>query len=63
MKSRQYNRIQLPSCGIFVGTGIMNSVPDRLVCSGRVHTTWVPQLYSPVELLDKIFHSKQKINM
>lgn len=52
-------KISLPSCGIFVGTGIMNSTPDRLVCSGFTHTTWVPQLFSPVELLDKILEGNQ----
>lgn len=51
--------VKLPACGMFVGTGIMNSVPDYLVCSGRTHTTWVPQLYSPVELLDKILEDNQ----
>lgn len=44
---------------MFVGSGIMNSVPDYLVCSGRTHTTWVPQLFSPVELLDKILEDNQ----
>jgi len=51
--------ILLPPCGIFVGTGIMNSVPDYLVCSGRTHTTWVPQLFSPLELLDKTLEDNQ----
>lgn len=51
--------IELPPCGMLVGTGIMNSVPDYLVCSGRTHTTWIPQLYSPVELLDKILEDNQ----
>lgn len=37
----------------------MNSVPDYLVCSGRTHTTWVPQLFSPMELLDKILEDNQ----
>lgn len=44
---------------MFVGTGIMNSVPDYLVCSGFTHTTWIPQLFSPVELLDKIIEDNQ----
>lgn len=51
--------IRLPACGLFVGSGIMNSAPDYLVCSGRTHTTWVPQLFSPVELLDKILEDNQ----
>ena len=51
--------VQLPACGLFVGSGIMNSVPDYLVCSGRTHTTWVPQLFTPLELLDKIIEDSQ----
>ena len=53
------HEIKLPSCGIFVGTGIMNSKADYLVCSGLTHTTWVPQLFSPMELLDKILEDNQ----
>lgn len=49
----------LPPCGIWVGSGIMNSMPDYLVCSGRTHTTWVSQLFSPVELLDRILEDNQ----
>ena len=44
---------------MFVGTGIMNSVPDRVVCSGLTHTVWVPQLFSPAELLDRILEDNQ----
>lgn len=51
--------IELPPCGMLVGTGIMNSVSDYLVCSGRTHTTWVPQLFSPTELLDRILEDNQ----
>lgn len=59
MKSRAYKTVAFPPCGMFVGTGIMNSVPDRLVCSGRAYTTWVSQLFSPGELLDKILEDNQ----
>jgi len=52
-------KVELPECGIFVGTGIMNSKADYLVGSGRTHTTWVPQLFSPLELLDKIIEDNQ----
>lgn len=52
-------KVTLPACGIFVGTGIMNSQADYLVCSGQTHTTWVPQLFSPAELLDKIIEDNQ----
>ncbi|MCG3148628.1 MAG: hypothetical protein PCFJNLEI_02073 [Verrucomicrobiae bacterium] len=51
--------IVLPACGLFLGTGIMNSVADYLVGSGRTHTIWCPQLFSPLELLDKILEDNQ----
>lgn len=51
--------IELPPCGCFVGTGIMNSKADYLVGSGLTHSTWVPQLFSPMELLDKIIEDNQ----
>jgi len=51
--------VELPSCGIFVGTGIMNSKLGYLVGTGLTHTTWVPQLFSPMELLDKILEDNQ----
>lgn len=52
-------KIELPACGIFVGTGIMNSKADYLTCSGLTHTTWVTQLFTPMELLDKILEDNQ----
>ncbi len=51
--------VELPPCGIFVGTGIMNSKAGYLVGSGPMHTTWVPQLFTPMELLDKIIEDNQ----
>ncbi|HRJ72402.1 MAG TPA: hypothetical protein PLS03_09255 [Terrimicrobiaceae bacterium] len=51
--------VELPPCGIFVGTGIMNSKAGYLVGTGLIHTTWVPQLFTPMELLDKIIEDNQ----
>lgn len=51
--------IELPPCGTLVGTGIMNSKAGYLVGSGKMHTTWVPQLFTPTELLDKILEDNQ----
>ena len=59
MTPRSHRSIQLPPCGLFVGTGIMNSVPDNLVCAGRMYTVWVPQLFSPMELLEKVIEDNQ----
>lgn len=44
---------------MLVGTGIMNSKAGYLVGTGPTHTTWVPQLFSPLELLDKILEDNQ----
>lgn len=51
--------IELPPCGTFVGSGIMNSKEGYLVGSGKMHTTWSPQLFTPTELLDKILEDNQ----
>lgn len=51
--------VELPPCGMLVGTGIMNSKAGYLVGTGKTHTTWVPQLFSPQELLDKILEDNQ----
>lgn len=51
--------VELPPCGTLIGTGIMNSKEGYLVGSGKMHTTWVPQLFSPLELLDKILEDNQ----
>lgn len=37
----------------------MNSKADYLVGTGLMHTTWVPQLFTPMELLDKILEDNQ----
>jgi hypothetical protein len=58
MKSQRMP-VKLPPCGIFVGTGIMNSKEGYLVASGFTHTTWCPQIFSPLELLDKILEDNQ----
>lgn len=52
-------KVELPTCGMLVGTGIMNSKAGYLVGTGLIHTTWVPQLFTPTELLDKILEDNQ----
>ncbi len=59
MSPHQRLPVQLPEIGILIGTGIMNSKLGYLVGSGMTHTTWVPQLFSPSELLDKIIEDNQ----
>lgn len=52
-------RIELPECGMFLGSGIYSGQAGYLARSGRTHTTWVPQSFSPVEMLDKIIADNQ----
>lgn len=51
--------IKLPPCGMFIGSGIYNTVAGYLTVSGRVHTCWIPQSYSPLEMLDKVIEDNQ----
>ena len=52
-------KIQLPACGLLFGSGIYNGQAGYLARSGRMHTAWVPQSHSPIELLDKIIEDNQ----
>ena len=52
-------KIQLPACGLLFGSGIYNGQAGYLARSGRMHTAWVPQSISPIELLDKIIEENQ----
>lgn len=56
---RRHAKVTLPPCGMFVGSGIYNTVAGYLTVSGRVHTCWVPQSYSPLEMLQKVIDDNQ----
>jgi len=51
--------LELPPCGLFFGSGIYHGQAGYLARSGRMHTAWVPQSHSPIELLDKIIEDNQ----
>ncbi len=52
--------VKLPPCGIFIGSGIYaNTCADYITNSGRVHTVWVPQSDSPIDMLDRILEENQ----
>jgi hypothetical protein len=49
----------LPPCGIFVGSGIYNSVAGYLTVSGRTHTCWLPETRSHLEWLERMIEDNQ----
>ncbi len=51
-------KVVLPRCGILFGTSFYITQADYLTCSGRIHTTWVPQSFSPEEMLEKFMENK-----
>ncbi len=51
--------IQLPPCGIFIGTGIYPTSADSLLCTLYAHQTWIPESNSPKEMLDKVISDNQ----
>ena len=51
--------IELPPCGIFVGTGIYPASKDYLLTTLYAHQTWIPQSCHPLEMIDKIIQDNQ----
>ncbi|MCM8768854.1 MAG: hypothetical protein NC911_04120, partial [Candidatus Omnitrophica bacterium] len=53
-EKQKRREIVLPPCGLLVGCSVYVTQADYLTCSGRVHTTWVPQSFS-LEMMRKKF--------
>ena len=51
--------VKLPSCGIFIGSGIYPMSRDYLLCVMHGHQAWTPQTSHPVEMLEKILQDNQ----
>ncbi len=51
--------VKLPSCGIFIGSGIYQGQAGYLARSGRTHTAWLPQSFSPEDILDLVISENQ----
>lgn len=51
--------IELPSCGIFIGSGIYPMSKDYLLSALYGHQSWTPQYFSPQEMIDKIVDDNQ----
>ena len=52
-------KIKLPECGIFVGSGVYNTSADYLICTMPGHYTWTAQTFSPMEMIDRILEDNQ----
>lgn len=52
-------KVKLPECGIFVGSGVYQSQEGYLSRSGRSHTAWVPESFSPLDVLKKVIEDNQ----
>lgn len=51
--------IQLPPCGIFVGTGIYPMSGDTLLSSLHAHQSWAPETSTPEMMIDRIINDNQ----
>lgn len=56
---KHQREFKLPPCGMYIGSGIYNADTNYLICTGRVHTTWVPQRNTWLEMIDKVIADNQ----
>ncbi len=52
-------KVELPACGMFVGSGIYPMSKDYLLCTMLGHPGWSVQDFHPLELIDKIVEDNQ----
>jgi hypothetical protein len=52
-------KFYLPSCGMFIGSGIYPMSKGYLLCTLHGHQSWMPQSFSPSEMIDKIIEDNQ----
>lgn len=57
--TKQNNKIKLPDCGIFIGTGVYNAVAGHVTIAGRTHTSWISETRSHLEWLEKVVEDNQ----
>lgn len=51
--------IELPPCGIFVGSAVYNTCAGYLMGSGVAYTTWASDSISPLEIIDLTIQENQ----
>lgn len=52
-------KIELPPCGLLLGSGIYPMSKDYLLCTLHGHQSWMPQSFSPQEMIEKIIEDNQ----
>ncbi len=58
-RKKDAERIELPECGMFIGSGIYPMSADYLLCTLYAHLSWGVQTFSPQEMIDKIVEDNQ----
>lgn len=53
------SQIELPPCGLFLGTGVYPMSADYLLSTWHGHLSWTPQTFSPLEMLEKVIEDNQ----
>jgi hypothetical protein len=51
--------LQLPACGMFIGSGVYPTSADYLLCTLHAHQSWAPQDTTPDEMIQKIIDDNQ----
>lgn len=54
-----WKKLSVPDCGTYLGTGVYYAKKNRLICSGRTHTTWVPEYGTWLDWLRRIEEENQ----
>ena len=58
-KTKRGIPVEMPSCGIFVGTGVYNTSKDYLLGTMPGHYSWQPQDFMPDEMIERIIEDNQ----
>ncbi len=51
--------IALPSCGMFIGTGVYPMSKDYLLSALYAHPTWTPEDYHPLDMIERVLADNQ----
>lgn len=52
-------KLPLPPCGLYVGTGVYPTSKDYLLSALYAHQTWVPQSDAPLAMIDRVIEDNQ----
>jgi hypothetical protein len=51
--------LQLPACGMFIGSGVYPTSADYLLCTLHAHQSWAPQDTLPDQMIQRIIDDNQ----